>query len=247
MLFCFTAKCLQKTVNRKDTPHISCHRFYNDCSNLVTFVIHLFYKSINIVIRNNDRVFCRAFCDTRAVRTAESRRTRSGFHKEAVAMPMIAAGKFQYFISSCITAGSTKSAHRRLRSGRNKSYFFNGWVESSNQFGQFCFYHRRRAVARTVFRRFLNRGNHSRVGMSQNHRSPGADIVYIGISINIGNMRSLCRCNKRRRTVHMRIGTDRAVHSAGHVIPRLFKSRSRTGQVHHLPASSFSHLAASSA
>ena len=53
-------------------------------------------------------------------------------------MPMIAAGKFQYFISPCITAGSTKSTHRRFRSGRNKSYFFNGWVESSNQFGQFC-------------------------------------------------------------------------------------------------------------
>lgn len=122
MLFCFTAKCLQKPSTGRTHP------IFPATGSTMTAAIpspssSIFLQKHQYRYKEQQPCLLPYLCDTRAVRTAESRCTRSGFHKEAVAMPMIAAGKFQYFISPCITAGSTKSTHRRFRSGRNKSYF----------------------------------------------------------------------------------------------------------------------------
>ena len=247
MLFSLCSERFKETLDRRYAAHIARDRLNNDSSDLIPLFIHQLFERIDVIIRGNEGILCGAFRDTRTVRTAKGRCAGTRLDEKAVAVSMVAAFKFQDLITAGIASRCTKCAHRRFSAGVHHTEFFDGRIDFVNQLGDFCLHRCRRTVRGASLSCFLNGSNDSWMCVSEDHRSPGADVIDIGISIDICDMRTFRRRNEGRRAAHVRVGTDRTIDPAGHEFPRFFKRSFGFREIDHFPASSFIHFATSGA
>ena len=247
MLFCFVAESFQEAFYRRYAAHISGHRFYDDSGDVITLVIHDFPEGFDVIVRSYQSVLGSTFGDAGTIGAAEGRGAGACFDQEAIAMAVVAAFEFQNLISTGIATSSAEGAHGGFGTGVYHAKLFDGRIDFVNELSDFCFHGRRCAVGGASLRCLLDGRNHSRVGVAQNHGAPGAYIVDVSISIDVGDVRAFRRCDEGRRASHVRIGADGAIHPAGHEAASFFESGFGLGKVDHFPASSFSHFATSGA
>ncbi|MNN82895.1 hypothetical protein D3C81_1998830 [compost metagenome] len=54
-----------------------------------------------------------------------------------------------------------------------------------------------------------------RVVMTQHHRAPGSDVIDVGFTIDVIQIRAICFFDKQRSTTHAGKGANRGVNAAG--------------------------------
>ena len=226
MLLCFVTQELQIAFFRQDQAHVAGNGFDDDGGNVVAAAVHEFPEGVGIVIGDGQCILGRAGCDAWAVGLAEGGGTGTGFDQQAVAVAVIAADEFHDFIASRIAAGGADGAHRRFRAGIDHAQFFDGRVDFFDQFGQLRFNQRRGAIARAARGRFLQGLDDARVGMADDHGTPGTDVVDVLIAVDVTDGTAFGPGDERRRTADTVIRADRAVDSARHEGLRFGKSRS---------------------
>jgi len=108
----------------------------------------------------------------RRVRLAEGQGAGTGFHQQTVGMTVVAAFKFDNFVTAGKTTGQTDGAHGRFGTGVHHAHHIHGRDQFSHQRRHFDFHLGWRAETQTALRRFDDRVTDSRVVMSQYHRAP---------------------------------------------------------------------------
>src|SRR5687768_10758499 len=138
-------------------------------------------------------------------------------------MAMIAALKFDDAVPPGVTARKADSAHRGFGSGAYQPYLLNGRHQFTQQFRDLQFRLGGRPKSQAVFCCGTYRLNHLRVGMPQNQRSPGADVVYVGFAIRVPYIGPLTFPEKYRRTTYRLEGANRRVDASGNEFLRLLE------------------------
>ena len=138
-------------------------------------------------------------------------------------MAVIAALKLDDFILSGCAACDTHRAHDRLRAGVDHANHLNIRHHGHDQIRQIRLALGRCAKAQTVFHGLLDCAQHLRIGVSQNHRSPRADIINVLYAVHICDVGALCGLDKARRHADRAVGAHRTIDTARHYFLCLFK------------------------
>ena len=154
--------------------------------------------------------------NTPTVRYASGQRPASGLDQQPVRMPVVTAPEFYNFIPACIAPGRPHSTHNGFRTGIDQPEFFHGRHTVPYQFRQLCLLLRGRAKRQAIQRCLPHLLHHNRMGMPQNPRSPGTDIVNPFIAILIQELVPFCASDEQRRAAHTAKCPHRAVHAAWH-------------------------------
>ncbi len=114
-------------------------------------------------------------------------------------MAMVAAGKLDHLVAPGGTACQTQRAHRGFGTGVDQTHL----IQARDQFAQAIshghFARRRRAIAEPARCGLLYRFDHMRMGVTGDHRSPGADIIDIAVTIHINQAGTLRAFDEHRR------------------------------------------------
>src|SRR5688572_15850986 len=135
-------------------------------------------------------------------------------------MTVITAFELENFVASGIAARQTNRAHRGLGSGTNESYFFDGRHEFAHEFGDLHFKARGCAERESALRRHLDRRNHGRRRVPEDHRPPGADIVDVLLAILVVKIRTFTAREEYRVAAHALEGTHGRVDATGNAATR---------------------------
>ena len=130
-------------------------------------------------------------------------------------MAMVAPGEFYDFVSPRVGAGNPDGAHGGLRAGVHQPKQLHGGHGRVDKPGQLHLALSRSTEGRTAGRPLLHRHHHSRMGVAQDERSPGADVVDVFVAVHVPDAGALATPDEGRLATHGAEGADGAVHPAG--------------------------------
>ena len=128
---------------------------------------------------------------------------------------MVASRKLDDLIFSRKTSGNTDGAHDCFCAGINHAdhlYMMDPFTDEFCHLHLFCCCTAKAQAVLTGLDHSLADGG---MIMPQDHRSPGPDIVRVGIAVHIKYFASHCALNKARRLYNGAVSPHRAVHTSG--------------------------------
>ena len=146
---------------------------------------------------------------------AESGHAGAGFDQQSVGVAVIAALEFDDDFAAGGGAGQADRRHRRFSAGADEAHFFDGGIAGHDALGEVGLGGRGCAEAGGVARGALDRFDHRRKGVAQNHGAPGAEVVDVAIAVGVVEIRALSALDEGRRAAHGAKGADRRVDAAG--------------------------------
>src|SRR5262249_9689716 len=99
-------------------------------------------------------------------------------------------------------AGQADRAHRRFRATGNHADHFDGWHGGNDYLRQLDFQFRRRSEARPFVERGFYRSDDPRMAMSEDERSPRADVIEITVAIDVDQIRPSASLDEWRLAAH---------------------------------------------
>ena len=136
---------------------------------------------------------------------------------------MIASGKFENHVTTCVASRQTNRRHGRLGPGVHHAHHLNGGKGLDDQLRQadltFC----RRPKAASVCGGLLYCCDDLRMRMAEDQGPPGTNVVQVDVAIHIIKPCSGGTLDERRLQVDRFEGPYRAVHTARDELLRLLK------------------------
>ena len=114
----------------------------------------------------------------------------AGFDQQRIDVAVIAAFEFDGEIAAGESARHAQSAHGGFGAGVDQAHHFHGRNDLRDQLGQFDFVPGGRAEAGAGFENLAQRVDHRRRAMAQEQRPPGADVIDIGIAVDVEDARA---------------------------------------------------------
>ena len=136
---------------------------------------------------------------------------------------MVAAFKLDNLVPSSGATCQTYRTHNGFRAGVYHAYHLNMGYHGNHQLCQLGFQPGGCTEAQTMLHDLCHGIQYPGMGMSQNHRTPGAHIINIFHTVHIGDIGTLCAADKPRCHAYGTIGTNRTVDTARHDPACLFK------------------------
>ena len=214
MLGTETAKTFQESLLWRNHTHIGCNRFYNHRSHLSRCLFQKCFYAVQIIINCCHGILCAAFWYSGTVRDSGCHNSGTCFYQKCIGMSMIASGKFYDLIPSCITSGCTDCTHNSFCAGIDHTHHLNMRKMFTDKFRHLYFYLCSTSKAQTVCTCFNYCFPDLREVMTEDHRSPGIDIIYVFIAIYIINVTAICTFDKSRSHSDRTIRSDRTVDAA---------------------------------
>jgi hypothetical protein len=109
----------------------------------------------------------------------------AGLDQQAVGMAVVAALELDQHVAAGVAAGQADGAHRRLGAGRNQAHHVHRRHQFAQQVGDLDFLLGRRAEGEAIDDGGLDGGDHLRVGVAEDHRAPGADVVGVPLAVGV--------------------------------------------------------------
>ena len=157
---------------------------------------------LQIVVLQHESVLRHLRRHPRAGRHAESGQTRPGLHQQSIGMAVVAPLELDQQLATRDTACQTDRAHGGLGARTHQSHHFHAGHEPDDFFRQFSLAFGRCAKRKPILNGPLHRLQNSRMTMSQNHRTPGADVIDEPLSVGIPEIRPLGPLHETRRSAH---------------------------------------------
>ncbi|MPN55553.1 hypothetical protein SDC9_203237 [bioreactor metagenome] len=130
---------------------------------------------------------------------------------------MVAALELDQDVAAGETARQADRAHRRLGAGRNQAHHVERRHHLAQQVGDVDFALGRRAEGQTVDDGFLHGGDDFRVGVAEDHRPPGADVVGVPLAVGVLHLAADTLLEEQRRAADRTEGAHRRIDAAGDV------------------------------
>ena len=209
VLVCQPPRGVEKLLRRHDQPHVADHRFHDDGGDGVATRAKRGLELLRIVVFEHDRVLRRAGRHAGGIRHAERGGRRPCGHQQTVGMAVVVAGELDQLVAAGESPRQSHGAHRRLGAGAHHPHLLDARYGVDDQLGQPALRFGGRAVAGARLERCLDRGNHSRVPMAEDHRPPRADVVEVGVAVDVGELLPACARKEDRLTAHASKGPCR--------------------------------------
>ena len=154
---------------------------------------------------------------------AESQRAGAGLHQQEIGVAVVTAFELDDLAAPGKAARQADGAHGGLGAGTHQTHLLHGRHQLAQQLGHFQFARGRRAEAQATRRGFLHRLDHFRVGMAEDCRPPGTDIIDVGFAVLVPQDGALAALEEHRRAADRAEGAHRGVHAAGNELLGLFE------------------------
>jgi hypothetical protein len=197
----------------RDQVHVAGHRLDDDGSDSRPMLGKSGFESGAVVVVENQGVSGEIGGNASRTRIAESQHPRAGLHQQAVRMAVIAAFELDQQIAPGEAARQADRAHRRFGPGAHQADHFERGQQGAQELGHLDLALGRRAEGEPVRGGLLDGGDHLRLGMAQDQRSPRTDVIEIGPAIGIGDAGTRPGGEKARRPA------DRPKGSTGELTP----------------------------
>ena len=115
-------------------------------------------------------------------------------------MPVIAALEFHDFVASGESPRQTQAGHRRLGAAVDHADFSHRGHPRADQLRHFHFERIRNAIAQSASRRRAHRIDHDARGVTEDGRTPSADVVDVFVPVDIPDPCSFRAIHKERLT-----------------------------------------------
>jgi hypothetical protein len=113
-------------------------------------------------------------------------------------MTVITTIKLDYFCTRRESASQSDRAHRCLGARIDKAQLLDRWHVFADNLGQLNLGRRRRAKSKTPLRLLFYRLDNLCRGMTENERSPGADEIYVAVTVRVEDRASFATKDKER-------------------------------------------------
>jgi hypothetical protein len=133
---------------------------------------------------------------------------------------VVAALELDDLVPASRAARETERGHRRLRPAVDHPHHLDRGDSVNDLLGHLYLKLGRRAVARPAPQGFVERVNHLRRSVAQNHRPPRADVINVGAPLDIGHRRAPRAGDEARRAADAPKRTHRRVDAPRHQLAR---------------------------
>ena len=149
-------------------------------------------------------------------RHAEGQCAGAGLDQEAVAVAVVAAFEFHELRAAGGAAGEADRRHRRLGAGVDHAHHLDRGNQPGDRFGHGHFGRAGRAERQTVLHRAFDRLAHGGMIVTDDHRSPRADVVDVARAFDVPQVRGVRPRGEERFAADRLERAHRRVHAAGH-------------------------------
>ena len=164
----------------------------------------------------HERIARGAFGHARRIGHAERGGGTAGGHQQAIDVAVIVAGELHDHRPAGVSAGQPDGAHRGLGAGVDQPDFLDRRHGLDHQLGQFVFGQGRRAETRAAMQGRLDGLDDRRMGVAEDHRAPGADVVDVAVAVDVEQVGPFGPVEEDRLAADAAERPGRAVHPAGH-------------------------------
>ena len=161
-------------------------------------------------------MFRNRFRNPRAPGYAQGGNSRSGCHQQGICVSMIASVKFDNRVPSSDPTRQANSTHRGFGTRINHAHHLNRRDRFNDHLGELDFKVNRGAKAGSSFQHRCNRLDYRRVSVSENQRSPRANIITVVIPVSVNDQTALCTIDENRIGAHRLAGAHRTVDATGY-------------------------------
>ncbi len=210
------AQMIQIAFARRDAVHVAGDRLNDQAGDIVAEFVEQACGGLEIIERQRQREVGQRRGYARRGRGAERQRTGTGLHQERIAVAVVAAFELDDARTPGRAARQPDRRHRGLGAGIDHAYH----VDRRNQLGN-GFGHRHlglagRAEAQAVPDRTLHGLPYIRMVVSDDHRSPGTDIVDVALAFDIPQIGPFGATGEERFAADGTEGAHRRVDAARH-------------------------------
>ena len=205
------AQSLEVPRRRWNDAHVGGHRLDDHGRDLVRVEQPL--DRVEVVERRDERVARGAGRDSGTGLHADG--ARAGLHEEGIGVAVVAAGHLDERVAAGGRARQADGAHGRLGAGADEAEPLDRRHGIGDQLGQLDLVAVRRAVAGATGGGIGDGGHDGRMGVAQDHRPPGADIVDQLVAVHVPDQCPEGAIDHPRRAADCAEGAHRRVDAAG--------------------------------
>ncbi len=209
------AQALQEARLRRNAVHVAGHRFDDDTGDLLRILGEGGAYRRQIVVLAGQGMFGEVGRNARRVRLTEGQGAGTGLDQQVVGVAMVAAFELDDLIAPGEATRQADGAHGGFGTGVHHAHHVHAVDQRGHQFGHAHFHLGRGTKTQPVFDGGDHRVADRRMVVPQDHRSPGAYVVDVGLTIGIIQVGAVGPFDKQRRTANAGEGANRGVHSAG--------------------------------
>ena len=152
-----------------------------------------------IVERRRERVRHRSGRHSRRVRQPERRDARARLHEEQIRVPVVAADELDDLRPLREGARDANRAHRRLRARAHEADELEARHRVADEARELELERARRAEARSLPQRLLERGDDTRMRVAEDQRAPREDVVDVAVPVDVDEVCALAALDEERR------------------------------------------------
>ena len=166
---------------------------------------------VDVVPGHDHRAARRGLGDAGRRRDALGGEARARLREQAVDVAVVGAGELDERLAAGGRAGEPDRAHRRLGARGRHAQHVDARHALADELGELDLAGRRRAVARAERGGRGDGLDHRRVGVAEDQRAPGADVVDVDVAVDVEDLRALGALDEDR------VAADRAHRAHGRV------------------------------
>ncbi len=197
-----------------NASHVADDRLHDHACNLMLVLLKSVLDRRQIVKRQRERELNEFFRNAGGSRNAERRNARSGLHQQCVGMTVIAAFELDDVFAFCISARQADCGHGRFRARADEANFLHVREGGQHQFCKISFRRSRCSEAGSVARCADDGVEDIRLGMAENKRSPGSDVVDVFVFVRVPDVRTFAAHDEWRVATHGSKRAHRRIHAA---------------------------------
>lgn len=206
---------LVEAGQRRDDAHVAGRGLGDHAGDLTGEAVEGLVDGLEVVVGQDDRVAGLGAGDAGGVGKGEGRDPGPGGGEQRVDVPVVAPGELDHLGPLGEPAGEPDGGHGGLGATGNEPHLLQRLDPVDHLLGERDLALTGRTERGTAGHGVLDGGDHVRVGVPEDHGTPGADEVDVLTSVGVGQVRAAAGHHEPGRSAHGAEGTDRGVHAAG--------------------------------
>ncbi len=185
MLCAEFAECFEEFRGGADQVHVSGDGFDDDAGDLVAGLGEGVDELLGVVVVEYPGVLGEVGGHAGRGGVAEGEHAAAGFDQQAVGVAVVAAFEFDEQVAPGVAARQADGAHGGFGAGGDEAHHVEAGDEFDELFGQVDFSFCGRAEGEAVGGSFLHGADDVGVGMADDQRPPGADVIEVTLAVGI--------------------------------------------------------------
>ena len=199
----------------RDNTHVAGAGLGDHRGDLVTDTVERLPHGVDVVVGQYNRVGRGRAGDTGRGRQAQRRHPRARVGQQRVDVTVVAAGEFDDLGPPGEAAGQPDRAHRGLGAGVHQPDPLDGSHPPDDLGGELGLRRCGRPERQSGGCGGGDGVDHGRVGVAEDHRTPGTDQVHVAVAVGVGEPAAVGLGDEARGAADRREGAHRGVHPAG--------------------------------